>query len=331
MKPVQPGSLAPSDQISIQLPTSQQSTVNNNVNNLNFIEDIQPICLSNSTFKFLSAGGNHLDYGLFNPEYSNVTFKNCNTLADFKAVEDLLTNLMSCQSFSPDHCFSPLTLMCYIVNPRTYRRKKIRIVYDNCSNITVLDEQTAADLDLEGEDVDISFAGTGGTKQRFGNQKDVKFILQSLDGKFTTQLIQAATMPKVMLGFDRITINPSDYDYLSDIKDFTEHFPMKSNQFKKHGTVKLLLGLPYEHHYGPRKRTTGKSLSEPVAIHTPLGSGISVPLKNYQRSSQSTLNVGKGAFEVDENGEIICVKNQSNQIYPDITQFMSLDLLGIKD
>ena len=94
MKPVQPGSLAPSDQISIQLPTSQQSTVNNNVNNLNFIEDIQPICLSNSTFKFLSAGGNHLDYGLFNPEYSNVTFKNCNTLADFKAVEDLLTSLM---------------------------------------------------------------------------------------------------------------------------------------------------------------------------------------------------------------------------------------------
>ena len=103
------------------------------------------------------------------------------------------------------------------------------------------------------------------------------------------------------------------------------------NRVKKHGTVKLLLGLPYKHHYGPRIRTTGERLSDLVAIHTPLCSGISVPLKNYPKSSQSTLNVGNGAFEVDDHGEIICVKNQSNQIYPDISQFMSLDLLGIKD
>ena len=295
-------------------------------------QDLGPIFLSNSSqFQFcLGDDGPQLSYGLFSPEFSNIMYKNCDSDEDFRSLEDVISKLSSCHSYSPDLCFNPLTILCYMVNPDNLMKIKVRLVYDNCSNVTIVDENTAEELGLIGKECDLTFSGTGGAQQRFGNRRDVKFYLQSLDGKFTSSLIQAATLPKVTLGFERITIDPKNFNYLKNIKDFTEKLPMSMKHFKKHAKVNILLGLPYETHFGPKNKTLGPDLSFPTAFHTPFGSCLSGSMVKRRGLSQNTHSFGKGTFDFNENGDVIC-KEDEKIGYPDLTQFMRLDIIGITD
>ena len=79
-------------------------------------------------------------------------------------------------------------------------------------------------------------------------------------------MIQAATLPTVSHGFEIIKTDPKKYDYLSGIDDYTEVLPMRRKHFKKFGKVQLLLGLPYEAHFGPSSKTLGPKLSDPIAF-----------------------------------------------------------------
>ena len=139
-------------------------------------QDLGPIFLSNSSqFQFcLGDDGPQLNYGLFSPEFSNIMYKNCDNDEDFRSLEDVISKLSSCHSYSPDLCFNPLTILCYMVNPDNLMKIKVRLVYDNCSNVTIVDENTAEELGLIGKECDLTFSGTGGAQQRFGNRRDVK-------------------------------------------------------------------------------------------------------------------------------------------------------------
>ena len=279
--------------------------------------------------KFLAGGiAPQEDFGLFQPDYSNIMYKNCHTSLDFKNLEEMIGKLLSGQTYSPEHCFSFSTVLVYIINPITWKKKKIRLVNDSCSNVTILEEEVSDEIELQGEDADVAFYGTGGQSKSFGGQKAVKFYLQSLDGKFTTPLIQAATLPKVMHGFEKVTVDPQNHEHLKNIKDFTEKLPMTKKHLKKIGKVQLLLGIPYEHHFGPQSKTLGPELTDPVAIHTPFGSCISAQSRKSSKSSQSTSNMGQDEvtkITIEEEDE------EDKKIYPDITQFMRLDTIGISD
>ena len=221
------------------------------------------------------------------------------------------SDLSSClTAFDPDFTYSPLTLMCYIVNPNKPEKvKKIRLAFDNCSTITVLKRSLAEELDLQGPSVDLTFVGTGGGTNSFSDNKDVRFQLRDIFGTLETDEIQAVTLPRVSAGSNqKININPLEFDYLSDIKDFTETLPQTERNFKKFGEVQLLLGLPWETMYGCKSTTVSPhGPPMPNAIHTQFGTCLSV--SNYHRSY-----------------------NHQNQLPdPDLTMFMRLDVIGIKD
>ena len=318
----QPRPLASSTSTPYQLVV--QSTVNKNYDNL-------PIFLSHNS-SFVKGGKTPKeDFGLFSPDYSNLMYKNCNSWDEYEQLQEVLDRLISCHSYSPTYLFNPLTLLCFIINPINKRKVKIRLAFDNCSNVTILEEETAKKLDLDGKNVQVSFSGTGGSSQKYGNQKDVQFLLQSLDGRFTTPLIQAATLPTVSHGFEIIKTDPKKYEYLSGIDDYTEVLPMRHKHFKKFGKVQLLLGLPYEAHFGPSSKTLGPKLSDPIAFHSPLGSCISAAMRRNQSLSQSMQIQELSSFDIDEDGEIICNERDMKNCYPDLTQFMRLDLVGIQD
>ena len=136
-----------------------------------------PIFLSNSTnLKFLVGGtAPQTDFGLFQSNFSYVMYHKCETPTEFQNLEEFIAQLISCSSYNPEFCFNPLTLMCFIINPMTGQKKKIRLAYDNCSNVTILEEEICDKLALEGSNCDVAFHGTGGTSKAFGGQRAVKF------------------------------------------------------------------------------------------------------------------------------------------------------------
>ena len=261
-----------------------------------------PLILSNSShINFLCCGDSSF---MLDPNYSRKTFNHVND------EESKTADLRSClTAFDPDFTYSPLTLMCYVLNPsKPEKIKKIRIAFDNCSTITVVKKSLAEELDLEGPSVELTFTGTGGGKNSFSDNKDVRLKLRDIFGLLETDEIQAVTLPKVSAGSQKINIDPAEFDYLSDIKDFTEILPQSERSFKKHGEVQLLLGLPWETLYGCKSTTVSPhGPPMPNAIHTGFGSCLSV--SNYHHTY-----------------------NHQNQLLdPDLTTFMRLDIIGISD
>ena len=277
--------------------------------------EVLPIFFSQNTIFDLFVGEAASRFGLLNSNYSNHCFEG----------EGISIEMFSHLTYLPEFRCNPLTLICWIVNTATKKKQKLRILYDNCSNLSILREQVSDDIDLKGYPVDFDFTGTGGNSHSYVNQKDVRFVLMSLDGKFTTDEIQAVTLPKVTNGFERILVNPDNYDYLKGINDFTEKLPMTRKQYAKFGEIDLLIGMPYESYYGTQSKTLGKCISDPIACHTKLGSCISASIDPLLAGTvHATSNQ---TFNVDADGNI--TTNPSE--FPDLTQFMRLDVIGIKD
>ena len=241
-----------------------------------------PLMLSNlSHINFLCCGVGSF---MLDPNYSRKTFNHVND------EESKSADLRSClTAFDPDFTYSPLTLMCYILNPnKPEKMKKIRIAFDNCSTITVVKRSLAEELDLQGPSVDLTFVGTGGGKNSFSDNKDVRLKLRDVFGLLETDEIQAVTLPKVSAGSQKINIDPTEFDYLSDIKDFTEIFPQSERNFKKHREVQLLLGLPWETFYGCKSTTVSPhGPPMPNAIHTCFGSCLCFQLPPYLQPPKS--------------------------------------------
>ena len=258
--------------------------------------------LSNSSYlDFLCCGESTY---MLDPNYSMNTFRNVN---DEESENPKLSSCLA--AFNPDFTYSPLTLMCYIFNPsKPEKIKKIRLAFDNCSTITVVKRSLAEELDLQGPSVDLNFVGTGGGKNSFSDNKDVRLKLRDVFGTLETDEIQAVTLPRVSAGSQKINIDPSKFEYLSDIKDFTETLPQTERNFRKHSEIQMLLGLPWETMYGCKSTTVSPhGPPMPNAIHTSFGTCLSV--SNYHHTY-----------------------NHQNQLQdPDLTMFMRLDVIGIHD
>ena len=80
----------------------------------------------------------------------------------------------------------------------------------------------------------------------FKKQKRVKFRLANLDGSYITDfVVEASTAPKISSSFEKININPKDFEYLSDL-EFTEELPMTQQYFEDNNEIQLMLGLPFQ-------------------------------------------------------------------------------------
>ena len=78
---------------------------------------------------------------------------------------------------------------------------------------------------MKGEKCDLQLSVTGANKVIFKKQKKVRFRLASLDNKYITDFIcETSTAPNISNSFERVTINPKDYDYLRRVK---EHYANK--------------------------------------------------------------------------------------------------------
>lgn len=253
--------------------------------------------------KILTAPIKTKEYELLDPMYSCDMLDNVNEETDF-------SELFNNSTYTPDFSYSQLTLLCYIVNPATDKKKRIRCTFDSCSNITILKKSVADELQLDdGKNYDLTFSGSGGVESTFKNNKKVWFYLHDINNNYRTKdLIEGITLPKVSANADRISIDPKQFDHLKDITDFTEKLPQTEKQFKKHGEVDLLLGLPYYMDVACEGSTPSPfGPPEPMALHTKLGSCVTMAT-NFEHSyhHQTMMN-------------------------PDITLLMRLDVLGITD
>ena len=294
-----------------------------NMYKLDNFKNTRPIFLSNHTDVSMLCGLEDCEETkMLNPSYSNNTFGHFNNEddghhlkeeeevleEDVRKLEEDVQPLMSCLSYNPEFQYCPFTLMCYIVNPRTKKRKKIKIALDSCSNITILKDSVAKELELEGKTVNLSFDSTGCISNSYKNREDVEFTLRDVFGKYESSQIQAVTLPKVSTGCQRITINPKEFSHLKHIEDFTEDLPQSAKQFKKHPTVQLLLGLPWVAMINQGTSVSTFGPPEPIAAHTKLGSALS--------------------FSTNHQHQLI---HQNHLTDPDLTMFMRLDILGITD
>ena len=91
-------------------------------------------------------------------------YKYCNSWNEYEQLQEVLNRLISCHSYSPTYLFNSFTLLRFIINPITKRKIKIRLELDNCSNVTILDEETAKKLDLNSKNAKVSFSGTRGVR-----------------------------------------------------------------------------------------------------------------------------------------------------------------------
>ena len=114
--------------------------------------------------------------------------------------------------------------------------------------------------------MNVSFSGTGGYCSFYKNEKEVSFILKSLDGSYSSSVITGVTLPIVRRNFKRATLDPKEYPHLKDINDFTEDYTV----LPEYQSVDSLLGLPYEPRIGVVSKIFGPTLNFPLAITTKL-------------------------------------------------------------
>ena len=218
-----------------------------------------------------------------------------------------------CQlTYKPEFLFTPLTLLLWIVNPITQRKMKIRCLFDNASNVSLLRYDLAKALGLIGEQIDLQFTSSGGESHQFKNQNECLFQLMDLQQRTITPVIQAGTLPVITADFKPLVLDVSQYEHLRLIDDYTEDYSKKNRKFCE---IDLLLGIPYHFHYGPFGRTLGKNLDEPIAIHTQFGSIVSAKIAGQQESLSTQLE--QTEFEAMAEKQI--------------EQWMSLEPLGISD
>ena len=145
------------------------------------------------------------------------------------------------------HRYSTLTFLCQIITENNLR-SVIQAMLDNCSNLSILKPSVADKLSMKGEKCDLQLSVTGANKVIFKKQKKMRFRLASLGNKYVTDFIcEASTAPNILNSFERIAIDPKDFDYLSEIQ-FTEPLRMSEESFEANQGVDLLLGLPFQFH-----------------------------------------------------------------------------------
>ena len=119
--------------------------------------------------------------------------------------------------------------------------------------------------------------------------------MEALDGSYETEVIQACTLPTVSSSYRPIGLDPKEYPHLRDCDDWTEQFPTPE-KVARTGVIDILLGTPHVHRIKAKLPSLGGP-TEPIGIHTKLGSSISAPMWPEGGSIHNTT-LGEPTFVV---------------------------------
>ena len=215
--------------------------------------------------------------------------------------------------YNPLHRYSTLTFMCQIIAENNLRMN-VRCMLDNCSDLSILKRSVADKLFMSGENCELTLSVTGESRVVFKKQKRVKFRLANLDGSYITDfVVEASTAPKISSSFEKININPKDFEYLSDL-EFTEELPMTQQYFEDNNEIQLMLGLPFQFYIRKYPYYIFGPLGQPAAVLTYLGNCVS-----FNRANE----------ESNKNYSYLC-RNCEKDI-PFLEDWLRLDSLGIED
>ena len=149
---------------------------------------------------------------------------------------------------------------------------------DSASNVTLLKRQVCEDLKLVQKSCQLNFGSTGGKVSNYPHEMETNFVLQSLDGQYTTKMVQAVTLDKVSQKFHRPILDTSKFH----INNWTENYgePVEVEE------VSLLLGQPYQSLL--QIGTIQTKLGEPIVIKTHLGSCLSIDMNQILKPWESS-------------------------------------------
>ena len=142
---------------------------------------------------------------------------------------------------------------------------------DSASECFLIQREIADLADLPGPKNSLTVITTGGDEKHYPKERQVEFLLRSLDGKFTTSTISAATIPLVSQPLQGIHVDPKDWPHLRKIK-FSESLPLKQR-----ATINLLAGEPWFSHLdtGRLVKSREDSIEDPIAHQFKLGWALS--------------------------------------------------------
>ena len=216
-------------------------------------------------------------------------------------------------SYCPLYRYSTLTLICEIVAENNFKMR-CRVLLDNCSNVSIVRRSVADKLQMQGEKTNLDILVTGGGGHTFKRQKKVQFRLASILSTYVTPfVVEACTMPTISQQFDRIDVDPADYEHLKDI-EFTEPIPMSEKYYENNKNIDILLGLPYQSLIQTAPFQIEGQLGEPIAHFTKLGNCVSVNNSLQKRT---------------ENLTYLC--RQCENDIPYLKDWLRLDSIGIED
>ena len=211
-----------------------------------------------------------------------------------------------------------------MVNKQTNHKRKVRCLIDDALDISLVLRSTAEKLGLKGKKCSADFTGTGSFSQHFENEKEVQFTLEALNGSYETGIIHACTLPIVSSGYRPINLDPKDYLHLQDCKDWTRRFPTPEKVVKT-GVTDVLLVTPHVHRIKAKLPSLGGP-TEPIGIHTKLGSSLSAPIWPEGGSIHNTI-LGEPTLLVHQT-----IDDQSDHgiSHKELERLFTLDSLGIK-
>ena len=199
--------------------------------------------------------------------------------------------------YQPKHNMNPLSVICEVINPTNEKSQKIRVIFDNCSSVTLLRRKVAENLGLGSKPVNLAFTTTGNSCQTHKNEFEVNLLLKAMNSDFTSHEIQAVTIHEVSKKFKRPIIHVDQIPHLEMIDDLTEDY----SAAPKYATVDLLLGNPHSLILAPEQTIMGPTEDSPIAVKTKLGTCLSGNLNpdrnmaSYNTSTKETTTVNMKA------------------------------------
>ena len=152
--------------------------------------------------------------------------------------------------------------LAWAVNP-TGEKFKARIFLDPGSEICLIRRQLAQTMGLGGRSVTLQMKVTGGGITSPSHERDVGFCLESLDGSYKTQEIEATTIKEITARIRDIPFGLSEFPHLDGLS-FTEDYPRSSSN------IDILVGIPEYNNLVTGLPIRGKP-NQPVALPTRLG------------------------------------------------------------
>jgi len=139
---------------------------------------------------------------------------------------------------------------------------KVNVMLDPCSTSSYISEKAARELELQGQELDLTIAGTGGTEIRTRSRR-VEVLVRNVDATFSSPL-QAHVLTNIVGDTPAIP-----WTELKDKWPHLQQVPFKS--VSRRGQIDVMIGSDHPVFHRVLKEACGNLANDPVAHLTNLG------------------------------------------------------------